>query len=75
MTAIDASVQAIQTAFSQLDQTAKRIASVADPASADQVDLSTEMVNLLSERNQVATSVKAVQTADEMQTNLLNILA
>jgi flagellar hook protein FlgE len=75
MTAIDTSLQAIQTAFSQLDQTAKRIASVADPASSDKVDLSVEMVNLLSEKNQVATSVKAVQTVDEMQTNLLNILA
>ena len=75
MTAIDTSLQAIQTAFSQLDQTAKRIASVADPASSDQVDLSAGMVNLLSEKNQVATSVKAVQTVDAMQTNLLNILA
>ena len=75
MSAIDSSLQAIQTAFSQLDQTAKRIASVAEPASSDQVDLSAEMVNLLGEKNQVATSVKTVQTVDEMQTNLLNILA
>ena len=75
MSAIDSSLQAIQTAFSQLDQTAKRIASVAEPASSDQVDLSAEIVNLLGEKNQVATSVKTVQTVDEMQTNLLNILA
>jgi flagellar hook protein FlgE len=75
MSAIDTSLQAIQTAFSQLDHTAKRIASVADPASSDQIDLSAEIVNLLSEKNQVATSVKAVQTVDDMQKNLLDILA
>jgi flagellar hook protein FlgE len=75
MSAIDTSLQAIQTAFSQLDQTARRIASVADPASSDQIDLSAEIVNLLSEKNQVATSVKAVQTVDDMQKNLLDILA
>ena len=75
MTAVDASLQAMQTVFSRLDLTAKRIASVADPALGDQVDLSAEMVDLLSEKNQVATSVKAIQAADVMQTNLLNILA
>jgi len=75
MSAIDTSLQAIQTAFSQLDQTARRIASVADPASSDQIDLSAEIVNLLTEKNQVATSVKAVQTVDDMQKNLLDILA
>ncbi len=75
MTAIDASLQSIENSFSRVDAAAQRIATIGDPASADQVDLSAEMVSLMESRNQVTANVKAIQTADDMQTNLLNILA
>jgi hypothetical protein len=75
MTAIDTSLQSIQSSFSRVDATALRIATAGNPASADQVDMSAEMVSLMEAKIQVGASVKAIQTVNGMQTNLLNILA
>ena len=75
MTSIDASVQSIHNAFARVDSVAQRVASLADPASADSVDLSAEMVSLIEAKNQVAVSVKTFQAVTDMQSNLLDILA
>jgi hypothetical protein len=75
MTAIDTSLQSIHDSFARVDNAAQKIASVGNSSTTDQVDLSAQMVSLMEARNQVGASVKAIQTADDMQSNLLSILA
>ena len=44
-------------------------------ASGDTVDLSTEMVNLMSARNEYEANLKSIQTSEEMSRRTLDILA
>jgi flagellar hook protein FlgE len=60
-------------ATTKLQSAANRIAGAADPQ--DSVDLSAEMVALLEARNEFAVNARVVHTADQMQANLLDILA
>ncbi len=68
------SLQGMQKAEGQLDKGANRIAKQGSEG-GDVVDLSAEMVALMSARNNFAANVKAAKTGDEMQQSLLNILA
>ncbi len=66
-------LQGIQQAQGQLEQAALRIAQYG--ANPDVVDLSAEMVALQSAENNVAVNVKVLQTAEQVQTNLLDVMA
>lgn len=64
----------MQNAQSSLRKTAERIAGVS-PATADSVDLSAEMVTMLSARNQFQADVRMLQAAENLQKKLLDLLA
>jgi flagellar hook protein FlgE len=59
---------------STLERTAERIAAVS-PETSDSVDLSSQMVAMLAARNQFQSNARVIQTADDMQKTLLNLLA
>ena len=56
------------------DRLAKMPAAAADAASADQVDLSAQMVALMESRNNFAANVKVVHAGDEMTRATLDLL-
>jgi flagellar hook protein FlgE len=64
----------MQTALSTLETTAERIVAVS-PETSDSVDLSSQMVAMLAARNQFQSNARVIQTADDMQKKLLNLLA
>jgi len=72
-------LQGMTQAEAQLEAAASAIAqagnSSADGANLDVVELSTEMVAMMSARNQFALNVSTLKTADEVQKSLLNITA
>ena len=59
---------------STLERTAESIAAVS-PETSDSVDLSSQMVAMLAARNQFKANARVIQTADDMQKKLLNLLA
>ena len=59
---------------STLERTAERIAAVS-PETSDSVDLSSQMVAMLAARNQFQSNARVIRTADDMQKQLLNLLA
>ncbi|MCU1238233.1 MAG: hypothetical protein JWP63_6200 [Candidatus Solibacter sp.] len=65
----------MQQASSTLEKAAGKIAKATDPAAVDQIDLSSEMVALLDARNQFQTNARVIQTGDDMQKTMLNLLA
>ena len=72
-------LQGIQQADAQLEQAAARIASYGsaspDGASLDTVDLSTEMVALMSAQNQTSLNLAVLKTANEVQKSLIDVMA
>ena len=66
-----APLSGMMRAETSVNQIATRLAQ---PAS-DTVDLSTEMVSLMSARNSFGVDVKLVQTEDQMTKSALSILA
>jgi flagellar hook protein FlgE len=74
MSAISAALGGMQSAQSTFDKTAARIAAVS-PESSDSVDLSSDMVAMLAARNQFQTNARVIQSADDMQKKLLDLLA
>ena len=64
----------MQNAQNLLQKTAERIAAV-PPETSDSVDLSSSMAAMLSARNQYQTNARVIQTADDMQKKLLDLLA
>jgi flagellar basal body rod protein FlgC len=69
-----AALGGMRNAQSTLERTAERIAGAVTPP-PDSVDLSAEMVAMLAARNQFQANARVIQTADEMQKRLLDILA
>jgi hypothetical protein len=66
----------LQRADAQLNQTAARIASFGTEAGQDDsVDLSAEMVALITIKNQTSVDVAALKTGEDIQKTLLDILA
>jgi flagellar hook protein FlgE len=59
---------------STLERTAEQIAAVS-PETSDSVDLSSQMVAMLAARNQFQSNARVIQTADDMQKTLLDIMA
>ena len=72
-------LQGLQQADSQLNQAATRIASFGatspDSTSLDTVNLSAEMVALMSAQDLASVNLKTLQTADEIQKSLIDIMA
>lgn len=66
-------------AQARFDQTARRLASIGARAPAgmpaDPADLSTDMVSLISARNQFATNLQVARTAGEMERQAIDLLA
>lgn len=76
------SLQGMQKAESQLQAAASNIAQMPaalqdpqNPQAPDSLDLSAQMVALLSARDNFMANVGAAKTGDEMQRALLNIVA
>jgi len=70
-------LQGMRAADARLDGTASRIAREPLQTAAqgfDSVDLSSEMVNLIKERNDFEANVKVVQTQDEMLRGTLRLI-
>ena len=67
-------LQGMKQAEGRLEKTASNLAKIGTPET-DTVSLSDEMVSLLSEKNDFAINTKLVQTGDEMQKRVLDILA
>ena len=72
------SLQGMQRAQAQLSAAASNIArlpEVTEPGQGgDVVDLSTDMVALLSSRDNFMANVEAAKTGDQMQRDLLNMI-
>lgn len=72
-------VQRIDVAQAQLEAAAMGIASAAtlppDAAASDTVDLSAEVVALLSAKNQLSVNLSTLKIADETQKSAVDLLA
>lgn len=72
-------LQGLHEAETKLEKAATRIASFGadslDGANVDTVDLSEEMVALLSARNEFKVNVKTLETAGEVETSLIDVMA
>lgn len=72
-------LQGLQQADVQLEKAAARIASAAtlspDGSNVDAVDLSAEIIALLSAKNQFSVQLATLKVADELQKNSINIIA
>jgi flagellar basal body rod protein FlgF len=64
----------LQAAQGTVEKTATRLASP-DPMARGAFDLSAEMVALLSAKQQFQVNARVIQTADDMQQGLLDVLA
>ncbi len=72
-------LQGLQQADTQLDAAAAAIASAsatsANGSNPDVVDLSTEMVALMSAQTSFSVNLATLETADQMQKSLLDVTA
>lgn len=72
-------LQGLQQADTQLEAAAARIASSGasspDGAKLDVVDLSTEMVAPISAKTQFSANLTTLKTGDEIQKNLIDMMA
>ena len=72
-------LQGLQQADAQLNTAAARIASFGalspDGANLDSVDLSAQVIALLSAKNQFSANLATLKTSDEIQKNLIDIMA
>jgi len=76
--AIAAAAIGFDRAETQLGSAALALSNSSSPSDAgggDITELSAAMLSLIEARNTTAVSVKIVHTADEMQKDLLNLLA
>jgi len=72
-------LQGLEQGQVQLEQAATRLAGAgadsADGAGLDTVDLSAEIVALMSAQNQFSASLSILKTAEELQKNTLDVMA
>jgi flagellar hook protein FlgE len=72
-------LQGLQQADAQLEKAAIKIAaygaSSPDGANLDTVDLSAEVVALMSAKTDYLTNLKTLQTANEIQKNVIDLTA
>jgi hypothetical protein len=63
----------LQSAEIRLDQTAARLARVADPS--DTGDLATDMVDLMLAKQEHAANCQSIKVADEMWQHTIDLIA
>lgn len=71
-------LRGLQQASNQLDRGATRIASFgaeSETPGVDSVDLSEEMVALMSAKNQLSFNISVLKTADEVEQSVIDLLA
>ena len=70
-------LQGIDQAEIQLEKAATRVASAGslDATGSDTVDLSGEMVALLSAKNEFSVNLQTLKIADEVQSNVIDLMA
>lgn len=72
-------LEGLQQANTQLEKAATRIASFgaasSDGVNVDTVNLSVEMVALMSARNQTSVDLSILKTATEIKKNLIDLMA
>jgi flagellar hook protein FlgE len=72
-------LQGLEQGQARLEQAATRLASAGadtpDGASLDTVDLSAEIVALMSAKNQFSADLSTLKTADQIQKNVLDLMA
>ena len=77
MIGLDSALEGLGRAQASFDRAAQRIAqpiSLSPENPQDQLSLSHEMVTLMTARNNYEANLRTVQTADQMQKTLLNLL-
>ena len=74
MNVLGAALGGTQDAQGRFEKAAERIAG-GSTQPTDSVDLSADMVDMLAVRNQYLSNARVVQTGDDMQKKMLNILA
>ncbi len=71
-------LQGMERAQAQLERSAERLSRAGRPPSdgvpADTVDLSAEMVGLLSARNAFAAMTRVLKTTDDMERHVIDLL-
>lgn len=75
MNIMSTGIEALHRAEDRLQAVAEELARAGDPAHLeDTVDLSREMVAMIEARNEHAVNAKVIETAEEMQKHLLDVL-
>ena len=74
MDVMTAALGGMQNAQITLQKAAERIAAVS-PETSDSVDLTSQMAAMLAARNQYQSNARVIQTADDMQKKLFDLLA
>jgi len=74
MNVLSAALGGMQNAQGRFEKAAEGTAGTSTQPT-DSVDLSTDMVEMLAARNQYLSNARVIQTGDDMQKKLLNILA
>jgi flagellar hook protein FlgE len=72
-------LQGLEHAQASVQKTAERLAGTGaastSPGTPDTVDISQEMVSLMQARNDFAANIRMLKTADEMQRQVMDLLA
>jgi hypothetical protein len=72
-------LQGLQQADAQLNNAATRIATAGadspDGATLDVVDLSSEVIALMTAKNQAQVNISSMKASDEVQKSLLNVIS
>ena len=70
-------LEGLDQAEIQLEKAATRVASAGslDATGSDTVDLSSEMVALLSAKNQFSVNLQTLKIADEVPSNVIDLMA
>jgi len=73
---LSTALEGLSRSRERIERTALRLARMPEVLEqpADQVDLSQEMVNLLWARNSYEANLKAIETAEEIDKSLINLL-
>ncbi len=65
----------MQAAIRQMDQAADNLSRLGDPAAAARINISVEMVRLLSARSAFLANVKLARAANELDKKLVDLMA
>ncbi|GEM_PF-4731876 len=75
MNATGTALAGMQAAIRQMDQAADNLSRLGDPAAAARINISVEMVRLLSARSAFLANVKLARAANELDKKLVDLMA